>query len=249
MFDDLPDFAIRGECGIDIFRRLDQEGQRRVRFRCVATVADGRVIDHDPGTRSDPARARALAEALATDPMARPIGLADPASWPRAARDGDPIRLFLHLDFLRAWQVADLAIDRLIRQITADPSALPLEPGKLSGAVAPLMDFNRLSRAVDLATLALPILDARMAAPGFADDKAGGTGFALRMLGDLCLRRSEAVLALRCFEGAIVAGDNSHRRRRAIEAAVAAGDAAAAERHRAAYAARWTLPDDLKGPA
>ena len=136
MFDDLPDFAIRGECGTDIFQRLDDPGQRRVRFRCVATVAEGQVIDHDPGARRDPARLRALAEGLALDPLARSLSLADPATWPLAARDGDPIRLFLHLDFLRAWQVADLAIDRLIRQIAADPSALPLEPGKLSGAAA-----------------------------------------------------------------------------------------------------------------
>lgn len=249
MFDDLPDFAVRGECGTDIFQRLDQDGQRRVRFRCVATVLDGRVIDHTPEDRRDPARLRALAEGLEADLLARPLVLADPGTWPLVARDADPIRLFLYLDFLRAWQVADLAADRLARQVKADPSTLPMEPGKLSGAVSPLFDFNRLSRAVDLARLAVPVLARRLAAPGFADDTSGSTGFALRMLGDLCLRKSEAALALTCFETAITAGDNPFRRRRAIEAAVAAGDTAAAERHRAAYAARWALPDDLKGPA
>jgi hypothetical protein len=249
MFDDLPDFALRGECGTDIFQRLGDEGQRRARFRCVATVADGRVIDHLPEDRRDPARLLALAARIEGDPLSRPLSLTDPQGWPLAARDGDPIRLFLHLEFLRAWQVADLAADRLIRQVTADPSALPQEPGKLSGAVAPLMEFNRLSRAVDLARLAVPVLARRLAAPGFADDKGGNTGFALRMLGDLCLRRAEAALALTCFETAVAAGDNPFRRRRAIEAAVAAGDAEAADRHRTAFAARWRLPDDLKGPA
>jgi hypothetical protein len=62
------------------------------------------------------------------------------------------------------------------------------------------------------------------------------------------VRKGEASLALTCFETAIAAGDNPFRRRRAIEAAVAAADTAAAQRHRAAFAARWTLPDDLKGP-
>lgn len=246
MFDDLPEIALVGERGIDIFLRRDDAGQRRARFSCIATVAEGRVQDHDPGAHRDPARLQALAQRLSGDPLLAPLSLADPGSWP-PIRGSDPIRVFLYLDFLRAWQVAEVAADRLQRQLAADPATLPLEPGKLAGAVAPLFDFNRLARAIELARLALPVLDRRLADSAHADDKTGTTGFALRMLGDLCLRGGAAALALTCFETAIATGDNPHRRRRAIEAANALGDIDAAGRHRAAFAVRWTLPDDLKG--
>lgn len=246
MFDDLPEFAIKGECGIDIFVRLDTPGERRSRFRCVATVSGARVIDYAPEDRRDPAALLALSRGLADDPLGRPLSLADAGTWPLAGTGGDPIKVFLHLDFFRAWHVAEIAAERLQRQVAADPSALPLEPGRLAGTVAPLMDFNRLDRGTALARLALPVLQRRLAAPGFADDAGGGTGYTLRMLGDLCLRRGEAALALTCFETAISAGDNPFRRRRAIEAAVALSDGDAAERHRAAYAERWPLPADLR---
>lgn len=246
MFDDLPEFAVRGETGIDIFLRLDTTVERRSRFRCVATVAGARVIDHAPEDRRDAASLRALAQGLADDPLGRPLTLADVGTWPAAGQGGDPIRVFLRLDFFRAWQVAEIAADRLQRQIAADPAALPPEPGKLAGSVAPLLEFNRVRRGIVLAGLALPLLQRRLAAPGFTDDAGGSTGYALRMLGDLCLRGGEAALALACYETAILAGDNPFRRRRAIEAAVVLGDTLAAERNRAAYAARWPLPADLR---
>ncbi|MFN4099678.1 MAG: hypothetical protein ACK4GT_07870 [Pararhodobacter sp.] len=245
--DDLPDIALRGETGIDLFRRLDDEGQRRARFRCLATLdPGGSLILHAPEARPDPARLTALAQALAGDPLTRPLSLTEPASWPTAADGGDPIRLFLYLEFLRAWQVADLAGARLESQLArSGAAALPEEPGRLAGAVAPVFDFNRIARGVRLAQAIVPLLAARIALPGFRDDRHGGTGYALRMLGDLCLRAAEPALALRCFETAVAAGDNPFRRRKAIEAARAAGDAEAAARHRAGYAARWTLPADL----
>jgi len=243
MFDtDLPAFAVQGETGIDLFQRVDDPDARRGRFRCLATLAPGGVLtDHHPEDRRDPAPLRALAEALAAEPLAKPFSLGDSRSFPRAAAAGDPIRLFLYLDFFRAWQVADLAAARLESQLMHDPASLPQDGGALTGAVAPLFDFNRTGRGIALAQAALPVLAPRIAAGG----APGSTGYALRMLGDQCLRGGAAALALRCFETALATGDNAFRRRRAIEAARAAGDSAAAARHRSLYAARWKLPADL----
>ena len=245
--DDLPEIAVHGERGIDLFQRLDDAGQRRASFRCIATLApDGVLADHAPEARRDPARLRALAEGLARDPVTAPFSLGDAPGWPRAASaGGDPVRLFLYLDFFRAWQVADLAGNRLETQLARDPGLLPVEPGQIAGIVAPVFDFNRLARGQRLAAALVPLLAQRIATPEFRDDRHGGTGYALRMLGDLCLRADDPRLALACFETAVNAGDNPFRRRKAIEAARAAGDTDAAARHRAGYAARWVLPPDL----
>lgn len=245
--DDLPEFAVHGEQGIDLFQRLDDEDQRRTRFRCIATLGpDGVLRDHAPEAGRQPGPLRALAESLAADPVAAAFSLGDPRGWPRAATaGGDPLRLFLYLDFFRAWQVADLAGTRLEAQLAADPAALPVEPGQIAGAIAPVFDFNRLARGQRLARALVPVLARRIATPGFRDDLHGGTGYALRMLGDLCLRAGDPGQALACFETAVAAGDNPFRRRKAIEAARAAGLAEAVARHRAAFAGRWTLPDDL----
>lgn len=248
--DELPDFAVRGEAGIDLFRRVEDSDRRRVQFLCLGTLDDGgRLALHlpdAPGARPDPARLTTLARGLAADPLAQPLSLADVGRWPLAGAGGDPIRLFLYLEFFRAWQVADLAAARTEAQLSrGGAAALPADPGLLAGMVAPLLAFNRLARGQRLAALVQPLLATRIAAPGFRDDRSGATGYALRMLGDLCLRGGDAAQALACFETAIAAGDNPFRRRRAIEAARSLGDAAALARHRQAYAARWPLPPDL----
>lgn len=248
MFDEVPDFAIRGERGVDLFQRRDDPAQKRAIYRCIATLGQAGLADHDPGARRDPARLIALAEGLANAPLAAPVSLVDATTWGGLSRPGASLAVFLHLDFLRAWQVAELAAARFEEACARDPASQIADPARLAGAVGALYDFNRLGRADRLARLLLGPLAMRTAAPGFRDDGPGNTGYALRMLGDLALRNDQPALALRCFETAIGAGDNSHRRRRAIEAARAADDAEALARHRAAYASRWPLPPDLAAP-
>ena len=247
MFDDpLPEFALRGEAGIDLFARIEDETHRRARFRCVATLGeDGTLRDHFPEAGRDHAALRAKADALATDPLMTPFALADMTHWPKAARLGDPIRLFLYLDFLRAWQVADMAAARFEATLNRAPGTLPQDPGRLPAVIVPILDFNQLARGGRLARALLPLLKAHLAAPGFREPANGGTGYVLRMLGDLCQRGGDTEQALACYETAVDAGDNPFRRRKAIEAARAAGNSEALDRHRTAYAARWPLPADL----
>jgi hypothetical protein len=245
-----PDlFAIRGERGMDLFLRISDEGQARARFRCIATIDPdtGRLEDFDPQARRDPAQLRALAKDVVTDTvLSTRFSLADPAGWPRAAQSpGDPVQLFLYHEFFRAWQVADMAAHRLLTRIEGDPAALPLDPGKVAQAVVPLFDFNRLALGRRAARLMQPVLATRIAMPGWREPKGSSTGYALRMLGDLCLRAGAPDEALRCFETGVSAGDNAHRRRKAIEAAHAAGNIAARDAHIAAYCDKWTLPADL----
>ena len=239
---DLTWLAVHGEGGVDIFERVEDEGHKRARFRCVAMQVDGRLIDFEPHLNRDPQPLLAAVRRLQdTGPLASPFALGDWRGYPRVAGAAAWVVLLYH-DFFRAWQVADLGVQR---QIDAVTRAAMASPGDLVGAVAPLYEFNRLSLARDLAQQWLPDVTRRCAEPGFVDDAAGNTGFALRMLGDLALRGGDAALALACFEGSVLAGDNPFRRRRAIEAAAAAADPAALERHRGAYGARWALPPDL----
>ena len=243
---EIPEFPVRGETGIDLFQRLEDPSQRRARFRCVATVQGDTVIDHQPEARRPAERLRALAGTL---PVALPaLSLADSRDWAGLAQaTPDPLALFLYLEFLRAWQVVEFAARRFDRQLDQAPGTLPDAPGALAGAVAPLFDMNRTGRGMALARRLVPLLRQAVATPGYRDDRAGGTGYALRMLGDLSLRGGDPQLALACFETAVDAGDNPFRRRKAIEAARIAGDDAAEDRHRTAYAARWRLPPDLAG--
>jgi len=248
--DDLPDFAVRGERGFDVYQRIENTGQKRARFRCLATLSgpdEGDALEaFEAPARKTPERMRAAVRVLLDDPrLGQAFALGDPTGWPRAGGGGDPLRLFLYHEFFRAWQVADLAAQRLLAALKRDPAALLSAPGRAAGAVLPVFDFNRQALAVEAVRLALPAMRDRIHTPGWREDSTGSTGYALRMLGDLCLRAREPAEALRCFETAITTGDNAHRRRRCIEAAHAAGDALALETHLTAYRASWALPADL----
>lgn len=236
---DLPDLAVRGEGGIDVFLRMELPDQRRARFRCI-----GRLPDPDPVAGPDPApeayerqarrnpdRLRRAARALAALPEhARPFALTDATGFPSvAAGGGDPIVLFLRIDFLRAWTLADLGLGRLQARLAADPTALLAEPRQLAAQIVPAFDFNRISVGIALGQALLPALPP----PARCDDS---TAWALRMLGDLALRGRAARQALDCFEAALAIGDNPHRRARARAAAQALDDPGALARHGAAPA-------------
>ena len=229
MFDtEQTDFAVAGDRGFDLFTRVHDSGQKRAQFRCFAMVSgsDRRITGFEPLARRDPDTLLGLVDAAQGDPLLNcKLALGDTRGWPCAEAGQSPLRLLLYLDFFRAWQVADMAAARLAAQMRTA--------------------FNRLDRGVGLARLMEPILRRRIETPGFADDPPGSTGYALRMLGDLCLRAGEPAQALACFETAVAAGDNPHRRRKAIEAAHAAGLQDRVQAHAAAYAPHGRLPDDL----
>lgn len=255
MFDiDPAELAVRGERGTDLFLRSEDPGQKRARFRCIATQRDTeqdtggapQLIDYEPAAGRKIEQMMARARARADSPLlSRPFSLADTCSWPHAGDAPDPMLLFLYQDLMRAWQVVDIATQRLIRQVMHSGDALPLSPQQIAGAIAPILDFNRLTPGVTLARHLIPVLSHRVTQPGYRDHPSGATGYALRMLGDLCLRADHADLALACFETAVTAGDNPFRRRKAIEAAHAANNTTRRCHHIDAYSARWTLPDDL----
>lgn len=217
--DPLPDLAVRGERGIDIFERQDLPGQRRARFRCLGRVLEGGATEaFEP--EGNPRRLTAAAEGLAAAPaLSAPLSLTDANAFPAIAALPDPMALFVRVDFLRAWALADLGLARFL----ADPGAVYARQNQFAAQVALAYDFNRISIGV---TLARALLPARPA----PDDSDETLGFGFRMLGDLALRGAESELALSCFEAALAIGDNPHRRARARAAALAAGDAAALER-------------------
>jgi hypothetical protein len=215
--DRLPDLAVRGEAGIEVYERQDLPDQRRGRFRCLGAVGpDGRAWPYEAGVT--PARLVAAAAALPPDGLA--LDLADATSFP--APGADPLMLMLRIDFLRARTLAAQVAARFAAALARDAAAAVAEAGPFAAQVAAVYDFNRLAIGAALARAALPALPERM---------EDGHGFALRMLGDLALRGGEARLALACFEAALAAGDNPHRRARARAAAEALGDQAALARH------------------
>lgn len=230
--DALPDLAVRGEGGIDVFDRLDQPDHRRSRFRCLGRVVTGpdgadRAEAFETAGKQDPGRLMRAAAALqgqdaALDPAFR---LSAATGFPRAQGGAAALLLFLRIDFLRAWTLADQGLQRYLQALGTDPARATERPGETAAQVALAYDFNRIGAGVTLARAILPALPR-------PDLCADGHAYALRMLGDLALRGAEAALALDCFEGAIAIGDNPHRRARALAAATALGDAEAIARHR-----------------
>ncbi|MEZ5752172.1 MAG: hypothetical protein R3D60_09430, partial [Paracoccaceae bacterium] len=114
-----------------------------------------------------------------------------------------------------------------------------------TGPVHALYDYNRCGLGCAVARLVVPAFAPILTGPGFADDPHRNLGYGFRMLGDLCMRGGEPALSLQCHALSVACGDNAFRRSRAIEAAHAAGDRAALDMHRNAYAAQWDLPETL----
>lgn len=240
---DLDEFALSGERGVDVFRRVEDESHRRHRYECLATVDPDtfEVQAFSPLARKSPERMQAAARRFANSGMlAHPMTLGNPASYPDTRESTVPIEAFLYLDFFRAWLVADQEVARIERALTQGHS---LRPPEVSGVLRLLLDFNRLTRAAPIMNALWPLLSAAVSMR--AEDAWENTGYALRMLGDLHRRSDRPDRALAAYESAMALGMNAHRCGLAIEAAQEAGDAESARRHLAAYEARWPLPESL----
>jgi hypothetical protein len=229
--DSVPDIAVHGESGIDVFRRRPAASERLSRFECLCTLrpsgAGGHVLIAHSGTARHARPAiEAAADRLAGAPwlnqvfaLGRPAGYATP---PSGASIADKLLLVLHLDFLRAWQVAELAVAGLEAGIAARPG---ISARQARNILQLLVDFNRPRRARPLVVRLMPRL---LALPADAD--AAEAAGALRLAGELCRRRGDARLALAAYEGALRFGATRGRIQRAQAAARAAGDAAAEAR-------------------
>ena len=242
MQEGIGDFAVAGDFGTDVFRRVDDRNQRRYRYECVATVTDdSRILAHTDYAEKHPKRIRAAAERFAAAGYLQvPFALGKPADYPRATASRSTPEVFLYLDFFRLWQIAEQEITRM-RGI-AETGASCTTP-EISGALRLVLDFNRVRDGRTLFEGFTPRLKA-IAATG-KDDRWQNAGYALRMVGDLHMRAAEPKVALSAYEAAILLGDNPHRRSLAIKAAHAADARTETLRHLEAYQQRWTLPDKL----
>lgn len=235
-------FAVAGDAAVDVFHRVAEPDQRRSRFECIASAdAAGRIIAHHARARRQPEAVRdALARFDAAPVLRAPMALADPASYPDPGALGRPLDLFVYLEFLRAFAVAEMAIARFADTLDG-PGTPPV--ADTAAALRLLLDFNRTARARPICDAAWPGLMRRAMAPGAAGRDTAG--YALRVMGDLMLRLGDAARALTAHEAALRLGETRFRRRRAIVAAQTMGDQVALHRHLRAFEARWGLPADL----
>ena len=234
--------AVQGDAGIDLFRQIENAEQARLRYVCVATQAgDGALTVHEPahaGTEDE--RAAALTLLAQTPALTQPFALADTRSHPDFADPALRFVLLLYQDFFRARAVACMSATLFARRLD-DPQALVADPGAVTGAVRAMVEMNLLAPTRALRERLVAMLTATPIPASSAEHLA----YALRMLGDLSLRAGEPGLAMAAHDGAVQVADNPHRRRRAIEAAVQAGDHGRAARHLRDFAAKWPRPADL----
>lgn len=243
MLGGVTEFAVAGDFGTDVFRRVDESNQRRYRYECIATVSDtdGAVqVYHDHARRHPQTVHKAVDRWREAQFLKHPFALGDPASYPGAVDIGSPLGLFVYVDFFRMWQIADQEICRMLG--LAQAGTLSTGP-EISTVLRLLLDFNRIRHAQPMIVAFLPALkDAALAGK---DDKWQNVGFSLRMIGDLQFRAGLPAEALAAYELALSLGDNPHRRGLAIRAASAAQDRDAVQKHLAAYTERWPLPEVL----
>ncbi|TVR50237.1 MAG: hypothetical protein EA386_00415 [Rhodobacteraceae bacterium] len=240
---DISEFATRGERGLDVFRRVEEQAQRRYRYSCIATVNPdtGAVTAHAPVAQKHPDRMRAAADRLAGSALlAHRFSLGSPQEYPAADMSGDPLHLFVYLDFCRLWQLAE---QEFARAVTALDTGAALTSPEISNVLRLALDFNRIARAEPIIERVLP--DLMQATRTKTDDKWQNAAYSLRMIGDLRLRADRPQDALAAYEAALALGKNPHRMGLAIQAAHAAQDWDAAKRHLRAFEARWPLPDTL----
>ena len=237
------EFAVAGEQGIDVFWRVDDAQQRRYRYECIANLASdgGALRAFHPHARAHPDKMRAAVDRMEDAAgLDHPIRLGDAQSFPEAEQAGMGLTMFQYLDFLRMWQIGEREIHRVSGLASR---GAPISGPEISSVLRLLLDFNRTRRAVPLIRAFMPILSDVVRAG--RDDRWQNGGFALRMIGDIHMRRDNPGAALAAYEAALLLGDNAHRRGLAIEAAHAAQDQGAALRHIAQYCRRWTLPEPL----
>lgn len=249
---DLPELALAGDRGIDLFRRLEDAGQRRVQYECIATAhpappeTAARLEVFIPGACTRPERLwQAVTRYQEAAGLHQPFAFGHPQGYPSMRDPATRLALFHCLEFFRTRLVADLTIATYEEKLAADPERAARHYAETSGALKLLVDYNMLARARPIREALAPQVIARVRSPGFTEDSDQATGFSLRLLGDLCLRDDAPDAALACFEAAITAADNPFRRRKAIAAAQAAGDTARCLAHIDAFAHAGRVPPDL----
>lgn len=244
MISAVAEFAVAGDMGLDVFRRVDDRNQRRYRYECLATVSgpSDTVSAYQDHAAQHPDRIlAAVARYRDTSFLQQGFALGQPASYPRAEETGSPFTVFLYLDFFRMWQIAEQEIARMTALV---PEETGYAGPEISAVLKLLLDFNRLRSAGPLINAFLPQLLAT-AARG-KDDKWENAAYALRMIGDLQMRSGQPAAALVAYEASLTLGDNPHRRGLAIRAAHATEDGDATLRHLEAYARQWRLPEPLQ---
>lgn len=248
---DLPEFIVVGDRGHDLFRRIADEGQRRVHFECLACwqaddVAPGgqwQIFVPSPGLR--PRGDAALERFRANPALQADFAIGDATRYPVLRSPAQRLAVLQYLEFLRTRMVAEIAVTLFDEKLARDAAQAVRDYAETASTLKLLVDFNMLTRAEPLLAPLSEQLCQRVATPGFVESSDQLTGFSLRLLGDLHLRRNAPGAALACFDAAIRAGDNPFRRRKAIEAAHAAGDRATTRLHLDAHARNWALPADL----
>ena len=247
---DLPELALAGDHGVDLFRRIEDAGQRRVTYECIATAfpseSEQRLAVFIPPACQNPDRLwQAVARYRNAPGLHQAFAFGHPPGYPSMRDPATRLALFQCLEFFRTRLVADLTVVRYEEKLAADPERAVRHYGETVGALKQLVDYNMLARARPIREILAPLVIARVQAPGFVEDGDQATGYSLRLLGDLCLRDGAPADALACFEAAVAAADNPYRRRKAIAAAQAAGDSARALAHIDSFAQAGRVPPDL----